>query len=75
VTGKHRHLSFESSGRFQFSFTDFSLVYRSAIAQIFLRSQPMRESNTKLNYENVSHVNFVTVVFLFKRNIILIQLK
>jgi hypothetical protein len=37
---------FESSRRFQFSFTDFSLVYRSAFAQIFSRSQPMRESNT-----------------------------
>jgi hypothetical protein len=36
---------FESSRRFQFSFTDFSLVYRSAFAQIFPRSEPMRESN------------------------------
>jgi hypothetical protein len=35
-----------SSRRFQFSLTDFSLVYRSAFAQIFPRSQPMRESNT-----------------------------
>jgi hypothetical protein len=38
-TGKHRR-------RFQFLFRDFSLVYRSAVAQIFPRSQPMRESNT-----------------------------
>jgi hypothetical protein len=37
---------FESSRRFQFSFTDLLLVYRSAFAQIFPRSQPMRESNT-----------------------------
>jgi hypothetical protein len=37
---------FEGSQRFQFSFTDFSLVYCSAFAQIFPRSQPMRESNT-----------------------------
>jgi hypothetical protein len=37
---------FESSRRFQFLFTDFSLVYRSALAQIFPRLQPMRESNT-----------------------------
>jgi hypothetical protein len=29
---------FESSRRFQFSFTDFSLVYRSASAQILPRS-------------------------------------
>jgi hypothetical protein len=32
--------------RFQFLFTDFSLVCRSAFVQIFPRSQPMRESNT-----------------------------
>jgi hypothetical protein len=37
---------FESSRRFQFSFTDFSLVYRSVFAQIFSRSQAMRKSNT-----------------------------
>jgi hypothetical protein len=36
----------QSSRRFRFSFTDFSLVYRSAFAQIFPRSHPMRESNT-----------------------------
>jgi hypothetical protein len=36
----------KSSRRFQFSFTDISLVYRSAVAQIFPRSQSMRESNT-----------------------------
>jgi hypothetical protein len=35
---------FESSRRFQSSFTNFSLVYRSAFAQIFPRS--MRESKT-----------------------------
>jgi hypothetical protein len=35
----------QSSQRFQFSFTDFSLVYRSAFAQILTRSEPMRESN------------------------------
>jgi hypothetical protein len=34
---------FENSRHFQFSFTDFSLVYRSAFAQIFSRSQPMKE--------------------------------
>jgi hypothetical protein len=34
---------FETSRRFQFSFTDFSLVYRPS-SQIFPRSQPMRES-------------------------------
>jgi hypothetical protein len=34
--------------RFQFSFTDFSLVCRSAFAQIFPRSQPMRESNASI---------------------------
>jgi hypothetical protein len=37
---------FESSRRFQLSCTYFSLIYRSAFAQIFPRSQPMRESNT-----------------------------
>jgi hypothetical protein len=37
---------FESSRRFQFSFRDFPLVYRSAFAQIFPRLKPMRESNT-----------------------------
>jgi hypothetical protein len=31
--------------RFQFSFTDVSVVYRSAFTQIFPRSQPMRESS------------------------------
>jgi hypothetical protein len=35
---------FESNRRFQFSFTNFSLVCRSAFAQIFPRSQPIRES-------------------------------
>jgi hypothetical protein len=59
-TGKHRHslhycrlslvnlygFEFESTRRFQFSFTNFSLVYRSAFAQIFPRSQLMRESKT-----------------------------
>jgi hypothetical protein len=35
---------FESSRRFQ-----FSLVYRSALAQIFPRSHPMRESNISTN--------------------------
>jgi hypothetical protein len=56
-TGKHYHsfinfvslylyvFEFEGSRRFQFSFTDFSLVYGSAFAQIFPRSQPMRKSN------------------------------
>jgi hypothetical protein len=43
---KHPVFDFESCRRFQFSFTDFSLVYRPAFAQIFSRSQPMRESNT-----------------------------
>jgi hypothetical protein len=38
-----------SSQNFQFSFTDFSLVYRSAFVQIFPRSQPIRESNTSRN--------------------------
>jgi hypothetical protein len=42
---------FESSRRFQFSFTDFSLVYRSAFVQIFPRSQPMRKSNTSILVE------------------------
>jgi hypothetical protein len=37
---------FESNRCFQFSFTDFSLVYRPGFAQIFTRSQPMRESKT-----------------------------
>jgi hypothetical protein len=36
----------QSTRRFQFSFTDFSLLYRSAFAHIFPRSQPMREFNT-----------------------------
>jgi hypothetical protein len=31
---------------FKVSFTAFSLVYHSAFAPIFPRSQPMRESNT-----------------------------
>jgi hypothetical protein len=39
---------FESGQRLQFSFTDFSLVYRSVFAQIFPRSQPMRQSNTSI---------------------------
>jgi hypothetical protein len=39
-------IEFESSRHFQFSFTDFSLLYRSAFAQIFPRSQPMREFKT-----------------------------
>jgi hypothetical protein len=58
-TGKHRHsislfhlslvclyvvFEFESGRLFQFLFTDFSLVYRSAFAQIFPRS--MGESKT-----------------------------
>jgi hypothetical protein len=38
-----------SSRRFQFSFTDFALVYRSAFAQIFPRSQSLRKSNTSTN--------------------------
>jgi hypothetical protein len=42
---------FESSRRFQFSFTDFSLVYRSAFVQIFPRSQPMRKSNISILVE------------------------
>jgi hypothetical protein len=37
---------FTHSSFLQFSCTDFSLIYRSAFAQIFPRSQPMRESNT-----------------------------
>jgi hypothetical protein len=37
---------FESSQHFQFLFTDFSLVYLSAFAGIFPRSQPIRASNT-----------------------------
>jgi hypothetical protein len=41
------------SRRFQFSFTDVSLVYRSALAQIFPRSQPMRESNTSNNEKKI----------------------
>jgi hypothetical protein len=36
----------QSSRRFQFSFTAFSMVYRSAFAQIFSRSQAMRKSTT-----------------------------
>jgi hypothetical protein len=40
------YFKFESSRRFQFSFTDFLLIYCSAFVQIFPRSQPMRESNT-----------------------------
>jgi hypothetical protein len=31
---------------FSFHLQIFSLIYRSALAQIFPRSQPMRESNT-----------------------------
>jgi hypothetical protein len=46
---------FESNRRFQFSFTDFSLVYRSAFAQIFARSQPTRESNTS-TYDDLTVV-------------------
>jgi hypothetical protein len=38
--------------------TDFSLVYRSALAHIFSRSQPMRESNTA----NLQHI--VNGIFL-----------
>jgi hypothetical protein len=37
----------ESSRCFLFSFADFSAVYRSAFAEIFPRSQPMRQSNTE----------------------------
>jgi DnaJ-class molecular chaperone len=39
--------------RFQFSFTDFSPVYRSAFAQMFPRSQPMRESNTSNTVQSI----------------------
>jgi hypothetical protein len=44
-----------STRRYELSFTDFSLVYRSALAQIFPRSQPMKESNTstRLNSSNI----------------------
>jgi hypothetical protein len=35
---------FESSRRFQFSFTDFSLVYRSAFAQICISKVTAHES-------------------------------
>jgi hypothetical protein len=45
-------LSTYSSRRFQFSFTDFSLVYRSTFAEIFPGSQPMRESNTLPQHHN-----------------------
>jgi hypothetical protein len=40
------YLHIKSSRRFQFSFTDFSLVYCFTFAQILPRSQPMRESKT-----------------------------
>jgi hypothetical protein len=49
---------YESSRHLQFSFTDFSLVYprvyRSASAQVFTRSQPMRESNASTNFDGAS---------------------
>jgi hypothetical protein len=47
---------FESSRRFQFPFTDFSLIYRSDFAQIFPRSQPIRESNTSNNDQGNMYV-------------------
>jgi hypothetical protein len=50
VTSVIVSLSSVSSSRcFQFSFTDFALVYRSAFAQIFPRSQSLRKSNTSTN--------------------------
>jgi DnaJ-class molecular chaperone len=44
---------YRSKGGAQFSFTDFSPVYRSAFAQIFPRSQPMRESNTSNTVQSI----------------------
>jgi hypothetical protein len=46
---------FSHSSFLQFSFTDFSLVYCSAFAQIFPRSQPTRESNTSNRTSLVSY--------------------
>jgi hypothetical protein len=48
---------FEGSRRFQFSFTDFSLVYRSAKTQICPRSQPMREFNTSTMDESLTSIS------------------
>jgi hypothetical protein len=46
-TGKHRH-----SFSFSVFIYRFSLVYRSAFAHIFPRSQPMRESNPFFFYDS-----------------------
>jgi hypothetical protein len=51
----------ESSRHFRYSFTDFLLVYRCALMQIFTRSQPMRESNssTKVNIRQIPLCFFI----------------
>jgi hypothetical protein len=62
---------FESSQRFQFSFNDFSLVYRCAFAQIFPRSQLMRESKTSTKHcfriSSNSNDREYIVIFIKKR--------
>jgi hypothetical protein len=57
-----RQFTCERSRRFQFSFTDFSLVYRSAFAQIFPRSQSMRGSNTSDN--TATGIDLESVLFV-----------
>jgi hypothetical protein len=59
---------FESSRRFQFSFTDFSLVCRSVFAQIFPRSQPIRESNTSTYHKNILEILLSEQNFLIFEN-------
>jgi hypothetical protein len=59
---------FESSRCFQFSFIDFSLVYRSAFAQIFPRSQPMRESNIHFYFQ--TELSLTTLNFFFFKNLL-----
>jgi hypothetical protein len=52
---------FESSRRFQLSFTDFSLVYRSAFAQIFPRSQPTREFTYTSSKNSFIHIDLFII--------------
>jgi hypothetical protein len=58
---------------FQFSFTDFSLVYRSAFAQIFPRSQPMTKSTTSIvipsDYVHVQQFLIFTINIETKTNL------
>jgi hypothetical protein len=66
----------ESSRRFQFSFTNFSLVYGSAFAQIFPRSQPTRQSNTCICIRFLSkHIFISLLVELMKEFFLFVTLK